>query len=71
MQNLCRIKGTSPIHLQNMVFEVPADSYFVMGDNRNASTDSRRQSIGAIEKEDIMGRVVLRLYPFSDIGMVK
>lgn len=42
-----------------------------MGDNRNASTDSRRQSIGAIEKEDIMGRVVLRLYPFSDIGMVK
>ena len=52
-------------------FVVPEDCYFVMGDNRNASTDSRRQSIGAIEKEDIMGRVVLRLYPFSDIGMVK
>lgn len=52
-------------------FIVPKDCYFVMGDNRNASTDSRRQSIGAIEKEDIMGRVVLRLYPFSDIGMVK
>ena len=66
MQNLCRIKGdiTYP-------FVVPEDCYFVMGDNRNASTDSRRQSIGAIEKEDIMGRVVLRLYPFSDIGMVK
>ena len=52
-------------------FIVPKGCYFVMGDNRNASTDSRRQSIGAIEKEDIMGRVVLRLYPFSDIGMVK
>lgn len=52
-------------------FVVPKGCYFVMGDNRNASTDSRRQSIGAIEKEDIVGRVVLRLYPFDDIGMVK
>lgn len=52
-------------------FVVPEGCYFVMGDNRNASTDSRRESIGAIEKEDILGKVVLRLYPFDDFGIVK
>lgn len=51
-------------------FEVPENCYFVMGDNRNASTDSRRESVGAIPKEDLMGKVVLRLYPFSEFGFV-
>ena len=51
-------------------FEVPEDSYFVMGDNRNESLDSRRESVGAIHKDDLMGKVVLRLYPFSDFGLI-
>ena len=51
-------------------FEVPANSYFVMGDNRNESLDSRRESVGAIHKDDLMGKVVLRLYPFSDFGLI-
>lgn len=51
-------------------FEVPEDSYFVMGDNRNASTDSRRESVGAIPKEDLQGKVVLRLYPFHSFGLI-
>ncbi|MBR4935205.1 MAG: signal peptidase I [Anaerotignum sp.] len=51
-------------------FEVPEDSYFVMGDNRNESLDSRRESVGAIHKDDLMGKVVLRLYPFGDFGLI-
>ncbi len=51
-------------------FEVPENSYFVMGDNRNASSDSRRESVGAIPKGNLMGKVVFRLYPFSDFGMI-
>ena len=51
-------------------FEVPENSYFVMGDNRNESLDSRKESVGAIHKDDLMGKVVLRLYPFSDFGLI-
>lgn len=52
-------------------FVVPEGSYFVMGDNRNASSDSRKQSIGAIAKEDLVGKVVFRLYPFDTMGIIK
>ena len=52
-------------------YTVPENSYFVMGDNRNASSDSRRKSVGAIPKENLMGKVVFRLYPFSSIGFIK
>ncbi len=51
-------------------FVVPEGYYFVMGDNRNASTDSRRTSIGAIAEKDVIGHVVLRLYPFDSICVI-
>ena len=52
-------------------YTVPENSFFVMGDNRNASTDSRKHSVGAIEKKDIQGKIVLRLYPFNHFGLIK
>lgn len=51
-------------------FVVPEKSYFVMGDNRNGSSDSRKVSIGAIEKKDLVGQTVFRLYPFSGFGFI-
>lgn len=47
------------------------DEYFVMGDNRNNSSDSRDPSVGNIHKKDIIGRAWLRIYPFSKFGILK
>ncbi len=46
------------------------DEYFVLGDNRNNSTDSRDDSVGNVSEYELTGRVSLRLYPFSKIGRV-
>lgn len=56
---------------QEYPYIVEEGTFFVMGDNRNASSDSRRTSIGAIEKKDLVGRVVFRLYPFGSFGPVR
>ena len=44
---------------------------FVMGDNRNHSTDSRAEIVGVIDTEDILGKAIFRIYPTSDIGKVE
>lgn len=46
------------------------DEYFVLGDNRNWSKDSRSEEIGNIKREDIIGRAFFRFYPFDRIGRV-
>lgn len=47
------------------------DEYFVLGDNRNESNDSRAVDVGVIEEDDIVGRAWVRFFPFSDAGLVK
>lgn len=51
--------------------EVPKDTVFVLGDNRNNSKDSRNQEVGFVSLEMITGRAVYRLYPIKMIGRVK
>ena len=47
-----------------------ADEFFVMGDNRNHSTDSRSSSVGVVHLKDIEGRAVFRLWPLSGFGKI-
>lgn len=51
--------------------KIPGDTYFVMGDNRSDSLDSRYPSVGVIRKENIVGRAKFVIWPFNKIGDVK
>ena len=44
--------------------------YFVLGDNRNASKDSRYSTVGTIAGSDVVGRVLIRIWPFDSFGQV-
>ena len=49
---------------------VPGTGYFVLGDQRSNSVDSRNSVIGAISQEDIIGKVFLRVWPLETIGLI-
>ena len=51
-------------------FKVPGTGYFVLGDCRSNSVDSRNSVIGAVTPDDIIGRVFVRVWPLSKIGLI-
>ena len=51
-------------------YKVPGTSYFVLGDRRSNSVDSRNSMIGAISRDDIIGKIFIRVWPLSKFGFV-
>lgn len=46
-------------------YEVPGTSYFVLGDRRSNSVDSRNSAVGSVERDDIIGKVFIKVWPIE------
>lgn len=65
------MEAPDSIYMTNNNLTVPEGSIFVMGDNRNHSTDSRDIRLGTVDERYVLGRALFVLVPFQDMGVIK
>ncbi len=53
-----------------MPFQVPQERYFLMGDHRETSVDSRSSVVGCVGADQIVGKVIFRVWPLPDFGVI-
>lgn len=55
----------------DLPYQVPDGTYFLMGDQRATSVDSRHSTVGCISEEQIIGKIVFRVWPMKQFGLLK
>lgn len=69
-ENFGKEKMDDPGIAENLI-ELGQDEYFVLGDNRNHSKDSRSEQVGVLHREELAGRAWIRIWPFHSFGVIK